>query len=108
MTDSDMNLTKLVDIMFKFFVMLEIMLKMKIYIYHDLNYSHQIKRRPILDNVGLLDIRIQHDTVAINCLVIKQCIINIYKQTWYTRLCNVNSKRSYSDIMCNTELKMEN
>ena len=47
-----------------------------------------------------------HDTVAINFLVIKQRFIDIYKQTWYTRLCNSNRLSSY--VKYKTEFKMEN
>ena len=73
-------------------------------IYNEMNWAYQIKH--ILDNIGLSDIWIQQDTVTINFLVIKQRIIDIYKQTWYTRLCNSNRLSSY--VMYNTELKMEN
>ena len=73
-------------------------------IYNEMNWAYQIKH--ILDNIGLSDIWIQQDTVTINFLVIKQRIIDIYKQTWCTRLCNSN--RLSSDVMYKTELKMEN
>ena len=46
-----------------------------------MNWAYQVKH--ILDNIGLPDIWIQQDTVEINFLVIKQRIIDIYKQTWY-------------------------
>ena len=68
-----------------------------------MNWAYQIKY--ILDNIGLSDNWIQ-DTVAINFLVIKQRISDIYKQTWYTTLCNSNRLSSY--VMCRTELQMEN
>ena len=73
-------------------------------IYNEMNWAYQIKH--ILDNIGLSDIWIQQDTVTINFLVIKQRIIDIYKQTWYTRLCNSNRLSSY--VMYKTEPKMEN
>jgi hypothetical protein len=61
--------------------------------YNNMNWAYQIKH--ILEEVGLADIWINQTNIVIPYYFIKQRILDIYKQSWYTNINNSNRLSSY-------------
>lgn len=71
--------------------------------YSGLNWAHQIKS--IFYNIGMQYVWDEHHTLEISYIHIKQRILDIYKQTWYTSINNSSRLASYS--LFKHEFKLE-